>query len=32
MESEDNIPTKEMCDERGVGNTTLCPLCDKGKK
>ncbi|XP_060808841.1 anoctamin-4 [Amyelois transitella] len=29
MESEDNIPSKEICDLRGPGNTTLCPLCDK---
>lgn len=29
MNSDDNIPSKEMCDESGVGNITLCPLCDK---
>lgn len=21
--------SKEICDKRGVGNITLCPLCDK---
>lgn len=29
MESEDNIPSKEICDPNGPGNITLCPLCDK---
>ncbi|XP_052748991.1 anoctamin-4 isoform X1 [Galleria mellonella] len=29
MESEDNIPSQEICDLKGPGNTTLCPLCDK---
>ncbi|XP_049883686.1 anoctamin-4-like [Pectinophora gossypiella] len=29
MESSDNIPSKEICDLGGPGNTTLCPLCDK---
>ncbi|KAJ2943398.1 hypothetical protein O0L34_g12207 [Tuta absoluta] len=29
MESSDNIPSKEICDMSGPGNTTLCPLCDK---
>ncbi|XP_063632701.1 anoctamin-4 [Cydia splendana] len=29
MGSEDNIPSKEICDISGPGNTTLCPLCDK---
>ncbi|XP_022824031.1 anoctamin-4-like [Spodoptera litura] len=29
MDSEDNIPSKEICDSKGPGNTTLCPLCDK---
>ncbi|XP_063836611.1 anoctamin-4 [Ostrinia nubilalis] len=29
MDSNDNIPSKEICDSRGPGNTTLCPLCDK---
>ncbi|XP_026739846.1 anoctamin-4 [Trichoplusia ni] len=29
MDSHDNIPSKEICDARGPGNTTLCPLCDK---
>ncbi|XP_063545524.1 anoctamin-4 [Cydia strobilella] len=29
MGSEDNIPSKEICDMSGPGNTTLCPLCDK---
>ncbi|XP_061728003.1 anoctamin-4 [Cydia pomonella] len=29
MGSEDNIPSKEICDLSGPGNTTLCPLCDK---
>ncbi|KAJ8706285.1 hypothetical protein PYW08_010911 [Mythimna loreyi] len=32
MESSDNIPSKEICDVRGPGNTTLCPLCDKACK
>ncbi|XP_032525780.2 anoctamin-4 isoform X1 [Danaus plexippus] len=29
MNSQDNIPSKEICDASGPGNTTLCPLCDK---
>ncbi|XP_014371714.2 anoctamin-4 isoform X2 [Papilio machaon] len=29
MESDDNIPSKEICDAKGPGNITLCPLCDK---
>lgn len=29
MNSDDNTPSKEMCDEKGVGSVTLCPLCDK---
>ncbi|XP_062555489.1 anoctamin-4 isoform X1 [Armigeres subalbatus] len=29
MDSNDNIPTKEICDENGPGNITLCPLCDR---
>ncbi|GLV36888.1 uncharacterized protein CBL_02277 [Carabus blaptoides fortunei] len=29
MDSEDNIPSKEICDPDGPGNITLCPLCDK---
>lgn len=29
MNSNDNTPSKEMCDELGVGRTILCPLCDK---
>ncbi|XP_045457946.1 anoctamin-4-like [Melitaea cinxia] len=29
MNSSDNIPSKEICDTNGPGNTTLCPLCDK---
>lgn len=29
MNSDDNTPSKEMCDEFGVGRTILCPLCDK---
>ncbi|CAB3257489.1 unnamed protein product [Arctia plantaginis] len=29
MESNDNIPSKEICDLKGPGNITLCPLCDK---
>ncbi|XP_064076087.1 anoctamin-4 isoform X1 [Vanessa tameamea] len=29
MNSSDNIPSKEICDITGPGNTTLCPLCDK---
>lgn len=24
MNSDDNTPSKEMCDELGVGNVTLC--------
>ncbi|XP_017770278.1 PREDICTED: anoctamin-4-like [Nicrophorus vespilloides] len=29
MDSDDNIPSKEICDINGPGNITLCPLCDK---
>ncbi|KAJ8943897.1 hypothetical protein NQ318_019505, partial [Aromia moschata] len=29
IDSDDNIPTKEICDPNGPGNITLCPLCDK---
>ncbi|CAG4978593.1 unnamed protein product [Colias eurytheme] len=29
MDSGDNIPSQEICDGKGPGNTTLCPLCDK---
>ncbi|XP_063697061.1 anoctamin-4 [Culicoides brevitarsis] len=29
MSSVDNTPSKEICDKEGVGNITLCPLCDK---
>ncbi|KAL7732969.1 hypothetical protein ACLKA6_002780 [Drosophila palustris] len=29
LESEDNTPSKEICNEFGTGNITLCPLCDK---
>jgi anoctamin-4 len=29
MNSDDNTPSKEMCDDLGIGNITLCPLCDK---
>ncbi|EDW70666.2 anoctamin-4 isoform X2 [Drosophila virilis] len=29
LESEDNTPSKEICNEYGTGNITLCPLCDK---
>ncbi|KAH8411094.1 hypothetical protein KR222_002376 [Zaprionus bogoriensis] len=29
IESEDNTPSKEICNEYGTGNITLCPLCDK---
>uniref|UniRef100_A0A182U8K8 Anoctamin n=1 Tax=Anopheles melas TaxID=34690 RepID=A0A182U8K8_9DIPT len=29
MDSSDNIPTKEICDENGPGKTMLCPLCDR---
>uniref|UniRef100_A0A2A4K343 Anoctamin n=1 Tax=Heliothis virescens TaxID=7102 RepID=A0A2A4K343_HELVI len=32
MDSQDNIPSKEICDTKGPGNTTLCPLCDKACK
>nr|XP_037875245.1 anoctamin-4 isoform X1 [Bombyx mori]XP_037875246.1 anoctamin-4 isoform X1 [Bombyx mori]XP_037875247.1 anoctamin-4 isoform X1 [Bombyx mori] len=32
MESGDNIPSQEICDLKGPGNTTLCPLCDKACK
>ncbi|XP_036326265.1 anoctamin-5 [Rhagoletis pomonella] len=29
LDSEDNTPSKEICNEYGTGNITLCPLCDK---
>lgn len=29
IDSADNTPSKEICAENGVGNLTLCPLCDK---
>lgn len=29
LNADDNIPNKEICNERGPGNITLCPLCDK---
>nr|XP_012220988.1 PREDICTED: anoctamin-4 isoform X1 [Linepithema humile] len=29
MDGEDNIPSKEICDNTVAGNITLCPLCDK---
>ncbi|SPP84691.1 blast:Anoctamin-4 [Drosophila guanche] len=29
LESEDNTPSKEICNDAGPGNITLCPLCDK---
>lgn len=29
IESNDNIPSKEICNQTGPGNITLCPLCDK---
>ncbi|CAG9794484.1 unnamed protein product [Diatraea saccharalis] len=29
MESSDNIPSLEICNTKGPGSTTLCPLCDK---
>ncbi|XP_046807340.1 anoctamin-4 [Lucilia cuprina] len=29
LDSEDNTPSKEICDQTGAGNITLCPLCDK---
>lgn len=29
LNSSDNIPSKEICDLNGVGNITLCPLCDQ---
>lgn len=29
MNSSDNTPSREMCNDLGIGNTTLCPLCDK---
>ncbi|XP_053674951.1 anoctamin-5 [Anopheles nili] len=29
MDSSDNIPTKEICDQNGPGKTILCPLCDR---
>ncbi|KAJ8707661.1 hypothetical protein PYW07_011338 [Mythimna separata] len=32
INSSDNIPSKEICDENGPGKVTLCPLCDKACK
>lgn len=29
LESEDNTPSKEICNKLGPGNITLCPLCDR---
>ncbi|XP_053954461.1 anoctamin-5 [Anastrepha ludens] len=29
LDSEDNTPSKEICNQFGTGNITLCPLCDK---
>lgn len=29
IDSADNTPSKEICNTNGVGNTTLCPLCDQ---
>lgn len=29
INSEYNTPSREICDLSGMGNTTLCPLCDK---
>ncbi|XP_035736234.1 anoctamin-4-like isoform X2 [Vespa mandarinia] len=29
MEGADNVPSKEICDDKIAGNITLCPLCDK---
>lgn len=29
LESEDNTPSKEICNRLGPGNITLCPLCDR---
>lgn len=29
INSNDNIPSMEICDINGAGNITLCPLCDK---
>lgn len=29
MGSDDNQPSKEICDLNGTGNIDLCPLCDK---
>lgn len=29
MGSSYNTPSREICDYEGVGNTTLCPLCDR---
>lgn len=29
INSNDNIPSKEICNVTGPGNITLCPLCDK---
>lgn len=29
MNSDDNIPSQEICDEKGPGSIKLCPVCDK---
>ncbi|KAK6625541.1 hypothetical protein RUM43_005840 [Polyplax serrata] len=29
LEHSDNIPGNEICDAKGAGNLTLCPMCDK---
>ncbi|KAJ9595499.1 hypothetical protein L9F63_013321, partial [Diploptera punctata] len=29
MNSNDNIPSQEICDDKIGGNITMCPLCDK---
>ncbi|XP_012536376.1 anoctamin-4 isoform X2 [Monomorium pharaonis] len=29
MDSEDNVPSKEICDPNLAGNITLCPICDR---
>lgn len=29
INSNDNIPSKEICDESGPGKIVLCPVCDK---
>lgn len=29
INSDDNTPSKEICDTNGPGNIVLCPLCDK---